>query len=72
MKATIESTNFVMVGDIVPILKAINASNTKAELVQNMHDCQKHISKYVHYGFGGNHLWVSDSQTNERLIITYF
>lgn len=72
MKATIESTNFVMDSDIVPILKAIDHSQTSSQLAVNMHDAQRQISKYVKYGFGSNHMWVSSTETNERLIVVYF
>lgn len=69
MKALVESTNFAIDRDIAPILRAITNSSTLADLKSEMKDVETRLSRYVEYGFGSSHMWVSCSETNERLII---
>lgn len=71
MKALVESTNFTMQSDIVPILKAISLSENLDELRDNMMATEKQLSRYVKYGFGSSHMWVADTSTNERLIFVH-
>lgn len=79
MKATIESNfnfNFYSIRIFAEILNAITTSKNEAELRKEMKRIKDNFlisfSSYFDYGFGSNHMWVTEPGRKERLIFVEF
>lgn len=77
MKAIVENPvpNPCLYALFITIINDITTSYTEEQLRKNMRSTMSiydRLSEYVDYGFGHNHMWISDRKTGKRLIFVEF